>query len=302
MPKLSDEWPHSFTRADRRRFAALLGKAMQRAGLRTTGAIPDLRTEDGGFMSVRNLLDECASISASRWPARIAVWTETVQSSRKIFSEADTMSAEIAEASFRIRLFADEDVPDFMVTRPAMPGLVAALYLARPGFGHNARTDMLERWGFGIDEAFEIARANTLRREPIEFVEHDDYSVLEGPSIYASSHVFSLEPAETPDGSPPLPLIVGIPTRHCVVLEPLRPPGTAIATVLAQTYIRFRQGPGPTHHRAWLFDAASFGRWGEGAEPVDVAILSYERDDIRCRITMGPRLQAMYDAFRPAAA
>lgn len=299
MTKHHDEWPITFNRTDRRRFASLLYKSLDRAGIRTTGEIPNLQTDDGAIIDLRNLLDECAAIPAASWSACIDEWLHTLDASRRVVAEADTMSREIAEASLRIRLLSATAMPDFMIAKPSLPGIAATLFVARPGFGHNVKADMLERWGMELDEAFERARSNTLRRERVALKYHEDFVTLEGPSNYASSHVLTLGDDDQAEDF--TPIIVGIPTRNCVVVSALDQAGHAVAKVLAHTFVRYQKGPGPTLPRAWLVERETFGCWGVGAEPIDASIEPVGGGDFRYRIGMGPRLQAYLDSFRSAA-
>jgi hypothetical protein len=191
------------------------------------------------------------------------------------------------------------------MARPALPGLDALLYLARPGFGHGVNDEMVELWGLDLDDAFELARANTMADMEIDVLQaqSDDRTfAFDGPSIYASAYVLNL--ADSGLG----PLVVGVPTRHMVVLAPLDADGQAVATVCLETFRAYRRGPGPTSTQLWFVDPDTFGHWGEGAEPITIELL--DGRDTRPRqgatdgdihVAFGPRLHAAIEALGDAA-
>ncbi len=291
------QWPSTFTRADRRRFTSLVRKAAQGQGLRLTGDIPDLKTDDGGELSLRNLIDECADMPTHAWADRIRWWIGIIISSRNAMEDLGTMSREVAEASLRIRLLPEGPVAAWGLWRPSMPGLVAALFVRRVGFSHNVKAEMLDQWGFGVEEAFEIARRNSIEREQFRTIDDGRYVVTEGDSNFVSSRVLLLGDEDARrmstagDNGEPLPIVVSVPTRHCFISGALAPDGWPFGGLIMETMRRYEAGPGPTLPRAWFVDVSSFGEWGEGAEPIDVGLGDVD-GELQIFVEKGPRLTA----------
>lgn len=295
MSNLHGYWPANFRRADRRRFASLVQKACDREDLKVSGEIPDLVTDEGAHINLRNLLDECAALPNGRWSQRVNEWFSILASSWRIMTEASGMSPEVAEASLRIRLLPAECVPDFCVSRPSLPGLVAALYMARPGFGHMVNHDMFEAWGLDIATAFDRALDNSLENEVVDPYVRDALCCLDGASIYSSTQALSLCSSLTE------PVVLGIPTCHSVVFALVDPLGGAVAEVLAETAIQHSRGPGPTSCRVWFVEPSTSDKWGEGAEAIDAHIWADSTGEPRCKIQVGPRLESLLESATPAA-
>ena len=272
----------------------LVQKACDREDTKVSGEIPDLRTDDGAQINVRNLLDECAALPRNRWSKRVNEWFSILTSSSRIMLEASGMSPEVAEASLRIRMLPADGLPDFCISRPSLPGLVAALYMARPGFGHMVNHDMIEGWRLDIGTAFDRALDNSLKNEVVHPYVSATVRSLDGPSIYTSTRALSLSSSLTQ------PFVLGIPTCHFVVFAPLDPLGGAVGEVLVETAVRYSEGPGPTSCRVWFVEPSTCGRWGEGAEAIDAHIWADVNGEPRCQIQMGPRLESLLEAATPA--
>ena len=294
MTNMDTCWPTNFSRSDRRRFAALVQKACVRERLNVSGEIPHLTTDAGAQINLQNLLSECSCLPRHHWPEKVKLHFSILSSSTRLMLEGPGISPEVAEASLRIRLLPKAGLPDFCVTRPTLPGLEAALFMARPGFGHGVLHDMLENWGIDVDTAFDRALDNTLDREPFDVLERGDLFGLEGPSIYASTHALRLGRQLS------RPFVVGIPTRHFVVAAFVDPKGAAIGEALSQTVIHHSGSPGPTSTAIWFVDPSTFGRWGEGAEPIGTRLRNGPKGELSFDIQPGPRLQSMLDPSAPS--
>lgn len=275
------DWPATFTRSSRRRFTALVLKAAKHRKLTFTGEVPLLTLDNGPVMNLCNLIDECAAMPETIWQRRIEQWFDVITASMRLTVEGDGISPEVARASLRIRLL-PLGLPEYCVTRPSFPGLVAALFIVRTGYGQHVTPEHLESWGLDRDKAFAIALLNTLEHEKVEHYGRDTMVAIDGGSNYASTHALFLRRER--------PYILGIPTRNFVVAQEVEHLGEAIADVMIETLLRHNEGPGSTTNAIWFVDPATVGIWGEGAELVDVRIWqdSYGQPD--CKINNGPRL------------
>jgi hypothetical protein len=300
------QWPSTFTRSDRRRFNSLVRKAAASHRLHLNGEIPDLKTDDGGELSLRNLIAECALMPSHDWAERIRWWIGIIRSSRDAMDDLGTMSRDVAEASLRIRLLPDGPKAAWGLNRPSMPGLVAALFMQRVGFSHNVKTEMLDQWGFGVEEAFEVARRNSIEREQFTTIDDGRYTVTEGDSNFVSSRVLLLGDEDTrklstgSDNGEPVPIIVSVPTRHCFIAAALAPDGWPFGGLVMETMRRYENGPGSTLARVWFADLSNFGEWGEGAEPIDIQVGEMD-GEIEIAVAKGPRLTAFLGAEDRAA-
>lgn len=275
------DWPTTFTRSSRRRFTALVLKLAKHRQLNLVGEIPLLTLENGAVMNLCNLINECAAMPETIWQQRIEQWFDVITTSMRLSVEGDGLSPEVARASLRIRLL-PLGLPECSVTRPSFPGLVAALFIVRTGYGQHVIEENLESWGLDREEAFAVALVNTFEHEKVQHFERDGMSAIDGGSNYASTHALFLRPEK--------PYIVGIPTRNFVVRQELEHLGGAIADVMIETLLRYNEGPGSTTNLIWFVDPATINIWGEGAELVDVRIWQDKNGQPDCKINNGPRL------------
>lgn len=275
------DWPTTFTRSSRRRFTALALKAAKHRQLTFSGEIPLLTLETGAVMNLCNLIDECAAMPESFWQQRIEQWFDVIAISMRLAVDGDGISPEVARASLRIRLL-PPGLPEYCVTRPSFPGLVAALFIVRTGYGQHVIEEHLDSWGLDREEAFGIALLNTLKHEKVEHYGRDNMVAIDGGSNYASTHALFLRPAK--------PYILGIPTRNFVVTQELEHLGEAIAGIAIETLLRHNEGPGSTTNLIWFVDPSTIDIWGEGAELVDVRIWQDKYGQPDCKINNGPRL------------
>ena len=272
---------HLNTRSSRRRFTAFVHKAAKHHQLKLEGEVPLLTLQDGAAMNLCNLIDECAAMRESDWQQRIEQWIGIMATSMQLSENGDGISPEVAKASLRVRLLPD-GLPEYCVTRPSFPGLVAALLIVRTGFGQHVIEENLESWGLDREEAFATALLNTLEHEKVQHFGRGPMSAIDGGSNYASTHALFHRPEK--------PYILGIPTRNFVVAQELEHLGGAIADVLVETLLRYSEGPGSTTDTIWFVDPATVGIWGEGAELVDVRIWADKHGNPDCKINNGPRL------------
>lgn len=269
-------WPEDFTQTDIRRFKSYVYRAFQKRGMRITGDLPlyMLDTLNGGAQgSVRNLAVLCAGTAQREWKAEIAHHVKVLESVQRFRG----LSADVARSSLRIRIHAQDHALDSVVTRPSMPGLVAALYVRRPGAGQAVSTEMFEEWGFDLDEAFVIADENTARLEGAYTKHMEGFQCLLGDSMFASAGVVRLrEWCDLDSGG----AIVSVPNRHTVLARPLAEdsldllrPMSAVTNYLAGAV------PGPCSGDLWFVSANTFGEYGEGAELIGQVLSPGDADN-----------------------
>jgi hypothetical protein len=286
MTTITFDWPTTFTRSSRRRFIAQVHKAAKHHQLKFEGEVPLLTLQNGAVMNLCNLINECAAMPETNWPHRIEQWFVVITTSMKLTAAGDGISPEVAKASLRVRLLPD-GLPEYCVTRPSFPGLVAALMIVRTGYGQHVIEENLETWGLDREEAFATALLNTLEHEKVQHFSRGPMSAIDGGSNYASTHALFQRPEK--------PYILGIPTRNFVVGQELEHLGEAIAYVMMETLLRYNEGPGSTTNTIWFVDPETVGIWGEGAELVDVRIWTDRYGQPDCKINNGPRLDQYLD-------
>lgn len=259
-------WPEELSSTEIRRFKSYVYRAFEKRGMRITGDLPlyVLDTPHGGAQgSVRNLAVLCAGKAQREWKAEIAHHVKVLDSVQRFTG----LSAEVARSSLRIRILGQDHGLDFVVTRPSMPGLVAALYVRRPGAGQAVSTEMFDEWGFDVDEAFATADENTARLEGAYTKQLEGFQCLFGDSMFASAGVVRLpEWCDLDSGG----AIVSVPNRHTVLARPLTNdsldlllPMSAITNHLVGAV------PGPCSGHLWFVSADTFGDYGEGAELIE---------------------------------
>lgn len=194
------------------------------------------------------------------------------------------ISPDVVRKSLRLRLFpcADksegepvardpsmDDLLALIVRRPAMPGTEWLLYLRRPGAGQGVIADHLARWGIAVDEAFELARQNTLECERGQLYERGGVLMESGDSMFAHAAVLSIAnlcPSAAALG-------VAVPNRHVVLAAPVQPDDAgieALVAVMTDSLSRYSADAYRIHPGAWFVPPAGIGRFGENAESIEL--------------------------------
>lgn len=155
-----------------------------------------------------------------------------------------------------------------MVSRPSLPGLSSTLYIRRPGSGHAVSAEMIDEGGMDVEEAFAIADENTTQFEGAYVKHFDGFRCLFGDSMFASAGVVRLpEWCDLDSGG----AIVVVPNRHMVLSRPLAADSSdLLLRISALANEMFGASPGPCSTALWFGSTNTFGRLGEGAEPIEV--------------------------------
>lgn len=292
-------WAPQFTKADVRHFLRLVETELTARDLDFAGTAPELADSQGRQVYLGNLAETCALTTRQRWPGEIEFFFETITSISEL-ADPGAISTDVVRRSLRLRLFATlhdsasdktSELMRLIVRRPALPGTEWALYLRRPGAGQGVITEHLHEWGIDVDEAFSLARENTLVEESGTIYERNGLYLATSGSLFA--HVGVLDIIEQ------LPhaagYVVAVPNRHEALAARVTPDEAGLETIVSviiENASRFGESSSPIAPFAWFVPGTGIGPFGEHAELIEVTASS--------RFATGPGVRlgpALHDYF-----
>ena len=276
-------WPPGFSQRDSTRFLQLVQERLHAYGMEFSGTAPVLTASDGRQLFLGNLAVQCARNRKSRWPGIVA---EFIGALAGIADLADPLaiSPDVVRRSLRLRLFPSSQIPvqkpgagptsledllGLILRRPAMPRTQWCLYLRRPGAGQGVIGDHLAGWGIDEEEAFVLARGNTLDGERGQTSKKSGVVSEAGNSMFSHVAVLAIASRFRVESS----LFVAVPNRHealAAVLSPDKSGIDAMAHALSESASRYCSSPHPIHFGGWFVPPGGMGRFGEDAELIEL--------------------------------
>ena len=302
-PGTPSTWAPRLTKSDVKHFLRLVEGQLIARRLVFSGAAPLLVDQVGREMFLGNLAAQCAQQQRSAWPVAIADFIGTIA----VMSDIDDPSAispDVVRRSLRLRLYRSTQptdtrtydslraLTDLIVRRPAMPDTEWCLYLRRPGAGQGVIAEHLEQWGIDADEAFTLARSNTLADERGLFCERRGLYMESGDSMFAHAGVLAILDRLPPaDG-----YVVAVPNRHEALAAPVTPDECGLHAVVGMLHESLaRHGdPSPIHPFAWFVSACGLGTFGEHAELIRLVDNAPDGAEPDVGVRFGPRLNRYF--------
>ncbi len=302
-PGTPSTWAPRLTKSDAKHFLRLVEGRLIARRLVFTGTAPLLVDQLGREMFLGNLAAECALYSRSAWPSAVTAFVDTIA----VMSDIDDPSAispDVVRRSLRLRLYRSTQpadtrtydslraLTDLIVRRSAMPDSEWCLYLRRPGAGQGVIDEHLEQWGIEVDEAFTLARANTLADERGLFCERRGLYMESGDSMFAHAGVLAIiDRLPRADG-----YVVAVPNRHEALAAPVTPDDcglNAVVGMLHESLTRY-DNASPIHPFAWFVPAGGLGTFGENAELIRLVDKAPEGAEPEVGVRFGPRLNQYF--------
>jgi hypothetical protein len=301
------DWARNFaTFADAQRFEANLRTEMDRRSLAFTGELPKLADTDGRELFVGNLAQSCASAPKTEWRRITREFLDLFQSVDSFVA----ISPDVAKLSLRLRLYdlADHQLGTSLdsttalqvlktaVHWAALPGLHWVLFVRRGGAGQNVFPEHLSSWGISVDEAWLMAKQQTLRHDTGELTEYHDMATYSGDSMFTTTGVLESHRWLT---SAEHGLFVSTPTRHHVLVHRVDVEGvTLLPNLFQMTLDVYETGPYPLSTNVWWVPATGPGERGENAELIELVPHGINEDgDATFGLSPGPQLKAVLEAL-----
>lgn len=298
-PGTSSTWAPRLTKADVKYFLRLFERQLLARRLAFSGTAPVLVDRLGRELFLGNIAAECAQQNRCEWPPAIAEFVATIAAMSGL-DDPSAVSPDVVRRSLRLRLHSSdrptdtcaygsiEAMTDLIVRRPALPGTEWYLYLRRPGAGQGVIADHLEQWGIDVDEAFDLARANTLADERGTFCERGGLFLESGDSMFAHAGILAIiDRLPRTDA-----YVVAVPNRHDALAAPVTPDECGldvVGAVLRESLVRYADAS-PIHPFAWFVPAAGLGEFGENAELIELVDRAPEGAEPEVGVSFGPKL------------
>ncbi len=302
-PGTPSTWAPRLTKSDVKHFLRLVDGRLIARRLVFTGTAPLLVDRLGRELFLGNLASECAQQRRSAWPSAITTFVDTIACMSNV-DDPSAMSPDVVRRSLRLRLYRSASptdtrtydslraLTDLIVRRPAMPDTEWCLYVRRPGAGQGVIDEHLEQWGVDADEAFDLARANTLADERGMFCERDGLYMESGDSMFAHAGVLAIiDRLPRADG-----YVVAVPNRHEALAAPVTPDEcglNAVVGVLHESLTRY-DNASPIHPFAWFVPASGIGTFGENAELIRLVDKAPEGAEPEVGLRFGPMLRECF--------
>lgn len=212
--------------------------------------LPEGNPLGSSVLGVQNLAQSCLQLPRSEWSEAARRFVAALLATHQESARLETALADFAEARplLRSRICSNDMLVGNHVARPLTDDLSLALWLDLPHSVQSVNPELLETWPHGVDDLLALGldnvRAELAGVEP-ETITEDDVSIeiLESDSFFTSTCAACIPKEETlPHG-----LLVGMPTRHVLMLHRIREIGPALSTMnsLAGLVLEaFEQGPG----------------------------------------------------------
>jgi hypothetical protein len=293
------QWARGMTPPQAVQFEELLRAELLSHGLEFSGDLPQLVDPAGQAFYVGNLAQTCAAAQLNQWQGIIREYLDTFEAVNHFVS----IGPDVAKMSLRLRLLDLQpgnvdsatdsptglDILRASVNWPASPGLHWVLYVRRNEAGQNVLPEHLESWGITRDEAWQLAKDQTLANEVGELNAYDDMSAYIGNSMFTTTSLLKCH-RWLPDS--PKGVFVSVPNRHHVMVRKVDAEGAELLTNFFQlTQDTFDDGPYPLSRNVWWVSPTGPGEHGELAEQITPMPVTDNPDGITRFILMpGPRL------------
>ena len=302
-PGTPSTWAPRLTKSEVKHFLRLFEGRLIARRLAFTGTAPLLVDQLGRELFLGNLAAECAQQTRSAWPSAITAFVDTIACMSNI-DDPSAMSPDVVRRSLRLRLYRSkrptdtstyetmQALIDLIVCRPAMPDTDWYLYLRRPGAGQGVIADHLEQWGIEADEAFALARENTLADERGVFAKRHGLFMESGDSMFAHAGVLALiDRLPRSDG-----YVVAVPNRHEALAAAVPPSECGVdvvAKMLRESLTRYADAS-PIHPFAWFVPSAGLGLFGEDAELIRLVDDAPDGAEPELGVSFGPMLREYF--------
>lgn len=211
-----------------------------------TGVL-QLRNSAGETSScgLQNLAQMLAMEPMAEWPRLVAEHLDNL-----LRADPVPQSAEEALESLRVRIWHEDYVQNLpqAIHRLLAPGIVLALVIDLPKKVMSVKADHLRMWGLTEELAWSKAEENS-KQEQYEVIPQNmphgiQLLFLLGENLYVTSHLLWLDERVDMDGDNGA--LVSIPTRHLLVVLPIRDIGVvkAVGGMHAAARQIFEEGPG----------------------------------------------------------
>jgi len=206
-----------------------------------------LRNSAGSVESygLQNLAQTLALESTAEWSRLVAEHFDAM-----LTVDEPVTSGEVAIKLLRLRMWHSdylEQIPE-VIHKVLAPGLVLALVLDLPKKVMSLKSDELKAWGLTSELAWSAAEENSKREqyEVIPQTRPDGTQIffLTGDNLYVTSNALWLDERielESENGA-----LIGVPTRHVLVVLPIRDISVvkAVSGMHAANRRIFEEGPG----------------------------------------------------------
>ena len=246
-------------------FAAMVGNALASRGYlcRPDGDVVHIEFPHRGVLGLANVWQRCLAAPPRQWPGIVERFLDSVLAGLEPAPEEDVADV---RSVLRVRILPEDpgegDTRPPLAARPVADGLRAVLAVDRPTMVELVPAARLARWRESKDELFALAYAN-VRSDPPPSVsvapveEGVLLTRLWGASFYTTTWFRWLTELLGP--LPPAGVLLGLPTRHEILVHSIAGTGAVhaiqpLSTVIAQAH---RAGPGSlSPHLFWWRDGS----------------------------------------------
>jgi hypothetical protein len=301
------QWTRTFNSlADAQRFEEQFRTDLSQRNLGFVGTLPTLVDADGREFYVGNLAQSCAAAPKPEWRRIIREFLDSFQSVGSFVA----ISPDVAAMSLRLRLYdlsadgadtTSDSATAVQVMRaavhwPALPQLHWVLFVRRGGASQNVLPEHLEAWGITVDNAWDLARKNTLRHDVGELIKYLDMAAYSGDSMFTTTGVLQSHRwlSDTPYG-----LFISTPNRHHVLCRRVDTEGVwLLSNFFQMTLDLYETGPYPLSTNVWWVPAAGPGEHGERAELIELVPEGINEDGATTfSLNPGPQLLEELDTL-----
>ena len=246
-------------------FAALVGNALAARGYlcRPDGDVVHIEFPHPGVVGLANVWQLCLSAPPRQWSGIVDRFLDSVLPG---LEPPPAENLDSVRAALRVRILPEDEGDGRnrppLVARPVADGLRAVLAVDRPTMVELVPASRVARWGADEEELFGLAYANVRANPPpsVSVAPVEDGVLLTriwGDSFYTATWFQWVTDLLGP--LPPAGVLLGLPTRHEVLVHPLVGTNAVhaiqpLSTVIAQAH---RAGPGSlSPHLFWWRDGS----------------------------------------------
>jgi hypothetical protein len=270
QPGDAASWAPSFSPVAAARFLEMVETELMARQLTFSGTAPFLTDVTGRQLFLGNIAQSCANAKPAEQRRILREFFDVVLA----VSDHVDISPDVARMSLRLRLAPNETLGptdegssfDTVLSRPALPGTKWLLFVRRPNSGQGVTSEALQAWGIDIDDAFTLAKKNSLRHEAGTVESHPDMFTMFGNSMFTATSILRVHRWEPQHDDA---IFVSAPTRHYVLARQADNEGFDLLDGFVNlTAELFTDGPYSLSPHIWLVPPGGMGEYGELAQQI----------------------------------